>query len=225
MPLQFDDVIVDTDTRQLWRAGSLVHISPKAFELLTLLIERRPRPVPKSAIRERLWPGTFVSETNLPTLVGEIRAAIGDDARKPKFVRTLHGLGYAFEAVPHDSAAIHSAVNQPSAWLVAESRQIALYAGENVVGREGTGIIVLGSTTVSRRHARIVIDERGAAVEDLGSKNGTYLNDQRVTAPVPMVDGDQVRTGSLLFTFRLAGPATTTATRASRTTASGPSRR
>jgi pSer/pThr/pTyr-binding forkhead associated (FHA) protein len=43
---------------------------------------------------------------------------------------------------------------------------------------------------VSRRRARSVIDEKGAVVEDLGSKNGTFVNDQRVTAPTPVVEGD-----------------------------------
>lgn len=220
--LQFDDVTFNADTRQLWHAGRLVHLSPKAFDLLTLLIERRPQPVPKAAIRERLWPDTFVSETNLPTLVAEIREAIGDDARRPRFLRTLHGFGYAFEAVPHDATGERQpTADQPSGWLVAEGQQIALYAGENVLGREGAGIRVLSSTTVSRRHARIVIGER-VVVEDLESKNGTYVNDRRVTSPTPIVDGDRLRTGSLLFTFRLAGPATSTETQSSRGGPTGP---
>ena len=86
----------DAETRQLWRGEREFHLSPKAFDLLALLVARRPAAVSKIAIRELLWPDTFVSETNLPALVAEIRAALGDDAREPRFVRTLHRIGYAF---------------------------------------------------------------------------------------------------------------------------------
>ena len=96
MPLQFDDLTFDSDTRQLWVRGKEVRLSPKAFDLLALLIDQRPRVVSKAEIRERLWPGTFVSDSSLPSLVSEIREAIADRRRKPPLLRTLHGVGYAF---------------------------------------------------------------------------------------------------------------------------------
>ena len=103
-------------------------------------------------------------------------------------------------------------------WLVGAMAEIALFAGDNVLGREGPGVILLKSSTVSRRHARITIEADGAVVEDLGSKNGTYVNDQRVTRPTPVVDGSQVRIGSLLFTFRSAQPDGSTETLSSHST-------
>ena len=213
MRLQFDDVTFDPDTRQLWSGGKEVRVSPKAFDLLALLIERRPRAVSKAEIRERLWPGTFVSESSLPSLVSEIREAIADQRRKPRLLRTLHGIGYAFQAPDAPASREGSLVAAaPNGWLVGDVAEIALLAGDNILGREGAGIILLKSSTVSRRHARIAIDAGGAVVEDLGSKNGTYVNDRRVTTPVPVVEGDQVRLGSLLFTFRLSEPAHSTAT-------------
>lgn len=201
MRLTFDRLTFDFQSRQLWSDGAELHISPKAFELLALLIERRPDAVSKAEIRERLWPGTFVSDSSLPSLVSEIREAIGDHRRQPRLLRTLHGFGYAFQAT--DSAPeARSDATAPGGWLLGEVAEIALTTGENVLGREGPDMILIKSSTVSRRHARIVIDEKGAVVEDLGSKNGTFVNDQRVTAPTPVVEGDQVRIGSLLFTFR-----------------------
>ena len=96
MKVRFGDIRFDSDTRQLSRESRELHVSGKAFELLKLLLERRPNAVSKADIQEYLWPDTFLSETNLPSLVTEIREAIGDDARHPLFIRTLHGFGYAF---------------------------------------------------------------------------------------------------------------------------------
>lgn len=203
MRLQFDDLTFDDDTRQLWVRGEEIRLSPKAFDLLALLVARRPNAVSKTDIRGQLWPRTFVSESSLPSLVSEIRDAIGDSRRKPGFVRTVHRFGYAFQAesapMPHQAAA---AVSGPNAWLLGRTAEVALLPGENVLGREGDGIILMKSSTVSRRHARIVINAKGALIEDLKSKNGTFVNDRRVSGPTPVTEGDHVRIGSLLFTFR-----------------------
>lgn len=223
MPLHFDDLTFDRDTRQLRSGGEEVRLSPKAFDLLAFLIERRPRAVAKREIHERLWPGIFVSESNLPSLVSEIREAIEDSRREPRFLRTLHGYGYAFQG-PETTAAQEGALVglEPDGWLVGSTAEIALLPGDNVLGREGAGLILLKSSTVSRRHARISVRSDGASVEDLGSKNGTYVNDQRVNDPTPVVDGDQVRIGSLLFTFRASQPAGSTETLSSRSGRSAP---
>src|SRR5437762_12366202 len=100
MRLQFDDLTFDPDTRQVWAGGKEARLSPKAFDLLALLIARRPKAVSKADIRAHLWPGTYVSESNLPSLISEIRDAIADHRRKPGLLRTLHGFGYAFQAEP-----------------------------------------------------------------------------------------------------------------------------
>src|SRR5215213_873504 len=147
MRLQFDDLTFDSETRQLWTRGEEVRLSPKAFELLALLIARRPRAVSKADIREHLWPGTFVSESSLPSLVSEIREAIADHKRKPGLVRTLHRFGYAFQADP--SPAAQGAAAPLNAWLLGTTAEVALLPGENILGREGAGIILVKSSTVS----------------------------------------------------------------------------
>ena len=73
-------------------------------------------------------------------------------------------------------------------------------------------MILLRSTTVSRRHVRLVVGANSATVEDLGSKNGTYINDRRVTAATPLADGDRIRIGSLSFCFRVVVPSLSTET-------------
>lgn len=218
MRLQFDDLAFDSDTRQVWIGRKEARLSPKAFDLLALLIVRRPKAVSKAEIREHLWPGTFVSDSNLPSLISEIRDAIADHRREPGLLRTLHGFGYAFQAEQGSAGPqLTPASAVPNGWLVGSTAEVALLAGENIIGREGEGVILVKSSTVSRKHARIAIDASGAVVEDLGSKNGTYVNDRRINAPTPVVDGDQVRIGSLLFTFRLTQGNETTETQSSRT--------
>jgi hypothetical protein len=215
--LQFDDLTFDSETRQLFAGAKEIRLSPKAFDLLALLIERRPRVVSKADIRGHLWPDTYVSESSLPSLVSEIRDAIADHRRKPGLVRTVHRFGYAFQAErsPEPLPGVPPG-GGPNAWLLGTTAEVALLPGENILGREGDGIILVKSSTVSRRHARIVIDAKGGVVEDLGSKNGTYVNDRRIGGPTPVADGDQVRIGSLLFTFRLAQASESTETQSSR---------
>jgi hypothetical protein len=218
MTLHFAHFSCDIASRQLWVRGREAHLSPKAFELLALLIERRPHAVSKQDIRERLWPGTFVTESNLPTLISEIREALGDTGKNPRIIRTLHRIGYAFQAAPLPARGPAALVATPHGWLLGPAAEIALFDGENVLGREGSGVILLKSGTVSRRHARLTIDDQRAVLEDLGSKNGTYVNDERVNGPTLVAEGDQVRIGSLLFTFRSAQRTATTETQSGRGT-------
>ena len=92
----FGDFVLDLDTHELVRAGTPVSLSPKAFQLLGILVENHPKALSKAELQDRLWPGTFVVEKNLTNLVSEIREALGDDPVHPRFIRTVHRFGYAF---------------------------------------------------------------------------------------------------------------------------------
>lgn len=210
MRIAFGDVALDLDGRQLLRAGKEVRLSPKAFQLLELLVSERPRALAKSEIRERLWPNTFVSESSLTDLVTTLRGALHDSARKPRCVRTVHGFGYAFcgEAV-EGSASPPVGPRAARLRLFLDDREIALREGENVLGRVDEGIAWLESPTVSRRHARIVVADGKATLEDLGSKNGTYLRGRPLTSPSRLSDGDEILLGRVRMTFRVLPPDST----------------
>ena len=92
MRLPFGPYLLDLESRQLLRGADVVHLSPKAFELLGVLISHRPKALSKGELQERLWPKTFVVEKNLANLIGEIREAIGDDPSNPQFIRTRSSL-------------------------------------------------------------------------------------------------------------------------------------
>ena len=211
----FANVRVDPASHQVWRDGHEVHLTAKAFELLLLLAARRPHVVSKGEIRAILWPDTFVSDTNLPALITEIRTALGDDARHARFVRTVHKHGYAFGAlVDTEGQSTDPSLVKARWWLVRDQEQIPLFDGENVLGREGQGITIVRSATVSRRHARIRVGTDQMTIEDLGSKNGTFVADEPVTDIRRLAAGDRVRLGSVLFTLMPArtGPTLTKST-------------
>ena len=185
-----------------------MHLEPKALDLLELLIARRPEAVSKMEIQRALWPDTFVSESSLTGLVAQVRKALADDRRQERFLRTVHGFGYAFigEVAMGGGEAAASA----SARLVWEDAVFPLPPGDHVLGRSEEAQIRIEAPGVSRLHARIVVTDDGAAIEDLASKNGTFVGETRLDGPTPLHDGDHIRLGRQLVVFRRAGSAART---------------
>ncbi|MFM8533156.1 MAG: transcriptional regulator, partial [Acidimicrobiia bacterium] len=95
--IRFGRFHFDPSARLLQVDGAAVHLTAKATDLLSLLASRQPDAVAKKDIHKVLWPETFVSDVSLTTLVFELRTALGESARRPRFVRTVHGYGYAFQ--------------------------------------------------------------------------------------------------------------------------------
>jgi eukaryotic-like serine/threonine-protein kinase len=93
---RFGSFELDPAQRQLRRDGSEMHVTPKAFDLLALLIDAAPRVVRKSELHERLWPTTFVADATLAGLVKELRRALDDRDPERPVIRTAHRVGYAF---------------------------------------------------------------------------------------------------------------------------------
>ena len=205
MRLHFDDVTLDLDARQVFRAGREQAVVAKVFDLLALLVGSRPRALSKAEIRDHLWPRTFTSESNLTSLVSCLRDALGDEARSPRFIRTVHGFGYAFcgTATPSADRSGPSARAPARFRLFLDDREITLREGENILGRGDESVVALESPTVSRRHARILIAGGRATLEDLASKNGCFAGGRRIRASVPLEDGDEIRIGRVRLTFRI----------------------
>jgi DNA-binding winged helix-turn-helix (wHTH) protein len=208
MILRFGRFTLDAQARQLTLNGREVRLPPKAFDLLLVLIERRPSVVDKATLRERLWPGTHVVEASLSNLVAEIRALTGSAGTA--LVRTVHGVGYAFAGIVEEVAEPAQQPERvpPPCWLVWRDRLLPLAPGENLVGRDRGSAVWIDESGVSRRHAciRVTADERtgatGATVEDLNSTNGTFVRGRAVVAAAPLTDGDKVRIGPEVLVFR-----------------------
>jgi DNA-binding winged helix-turn-helix (wHTH) protein len=210
---RFGEFTLDVRTRRLLHGEQELHLSPKAFALLTMLVENRAQAMSKADLQQNLWPTTYVLETNLAGLVAEIRHVLEDSADEPRFIRTVQRFGYWFVGdVLEQGTQVGDATAPTRYWLLWDTRQIPLNQGENVLGRAPDAAVWIDAPGISRNHARVCLDGTAATVEDLGSKNGTYLNGNPVLAPAELKDGDQIRLGSVLMTFRIPPPAGSTET-------------
>ncbi len=194
----FGEYELDLGSRELLRNSVGVHLTPKAFQLLELLVERQPNAVSKAEIHGRLWPSTFVTEVNLPSLALELRHALGDDPHRPRYVRTVRGFGYALcrQGAPEAASSSHDELR-----LISGDREIRLEPGENILGRSRK-TAWLRSSRVCPRHARVLVTEDSVEIEDLGSRGGTFLSDERISGPTRLTAGDEIRLGDVKFVFR-----------------------
>jgi DNA-binding winged helix-turn-helix (wHTH) protein len=199
----FGDCNLDGKSHTLRRKGHVIHLTPKAFELLKLLLERHPAVVSKQEIMEHLWPGTFVSEANIPNLIAEIREASGDSSDQPRYIRTVHRLGYAFYAkvnIVNEDAQDSGRSSLFS--LIIDGRESRLIEGDNIIGRGEKCQVIVNSSTVSRRHTRIRVGRDVALVSDLNSKNGTFVRGTRIQGLYHVKDGDEIQIGEIKMIFR-----------------------
>lgn len=208
MRLNCGDWTIDNERRQVVRAGTHLRIEPKAFELLWVLISERPKALSKAELLQRVWRDVMVTDASLTRLVRHLRAALGDDARAPRYVRTIPRFGYAFcgEASEPDERVI------APCRLVGREGHLLLCRAHNVIGRATHDVRSLDDPSVSRRHASIVVDGSNVWIEDLGSKNGTFVGTDRVEGRRQLRDGDRVRFGLVAFVFKLSPPTSATRT-------------
>jgi DNA-binding winged helix-turn-helix (wHTH) protein len=197
---RFDDFTFDCASRLLLRREVPQHLSPKALQLLQLLLQSRPRALSREELYDKLWPATFVCETNLAGVVNELRRALGDDARAAQYIRTVHGFGYAFcgQVSSSGSGAVPLI---PVAILLAEGRSQQLYEGDNAVGRSLDGRVVLNNSSVSRRHAIVRVVDGEIWIEDLNSKNGTYIDGEKITSATLVTRESRIAFGGVTATI------------------------
>ncbi|HSC27443.1 MAG TPA: winged helix-turn-helix domain-containing protein [Vicinamibacterales bacterium] len=220
MKIAFGEFTLDWDRHQLLRSGSPVHLSPKGLDLLRILLESRPRAMSKTELHERIWPGTFISDATLTSLVAELRRCLEDKAARPRFVRTVHRFGYAFCGEARELGEAQAIEPRAASyWLTWDTGQAALRDGENILGRDRDATVWFDSVDVSRRHARISIAGGEAVLEDLASKNGTSLRGIPVSTPSRLANGDQIALGSVIVTFHASAADASTVTKAPETRA------
>jgi DNA-binding winged helix-turn-helix (wHTH) protein len=197
MRYAFGDFVLDVGTRQLLQAGREVPLGPKGFELLEILLRCRPQAVSRTRLTAALWPSSHVGPTSLHVLASQVRAALADDADTPRWIRTVPRFGYAFAgpASEEPAAAPRAPAGDVRTRLVFDDAEIDLADGAHVIGREEGVAVRIDTPGVSRRHARLVITGAEAVLEDLGSKNGTFVRDERLSAPRVLKDGDVVHLG------------------------------
>jgi DNA-binding winged helix-turn-helix (wHTH) protein len=201
MRLKFGDCVLDLSARQLERAGEAIPLEPKMYELLEVLIKRRPAVVTNNELDELLWPNVYVARTSLTRLVSELRDALGDTPRDSRIIRTVYKTGYSFCA---EVTTLSPAQFRPAMFEVVWMKQsLPLPDGEHIAGRDAECSLVVDGTTVSRQHARLTVTRGAVMIEDLASTNGTHVNGKRISAPTRLTPGDEFALGSEVLRVRL----------------------
>lgn len=208
--LRFEGYLLDLERLQLLHDGAELHLSPKAFQLLRMLVENAPRVLSKKQLYDAIWPDTFVDGSNLAGLIAELRNALNDRQRPKKLIRTVHRIGYSFTGQVQRDEDHTLEPSLRSFRLLWGGREVALHNGETLLGRDPDATVRIDDATVSRYHARIRIDNAAATIEDLGSKNGTKVSGQRVDRRFGLSDGDCIDLGSVRMTFRSVAQAPST---------------
>ena len=210
MRFTFDVWTLDADRRLLLRGADPVSLSPKAFDLLKLLAEHHERAFSKAELHQHLWPDTFVSDGSLTILIAEIRQVLQDDADRPRFIRTVRRFGYGFCAPVVKTAATPPFSGSRSAWVIWGNRSMAISEGETILGRALDATLRFDVPGVSRLHARLSVGGATVVVEDLGSRNGTYVRGEKISGRAALADGDELRIGPVSVIVRLVSPDSST---------------
>ncbi len=201
-------------------AGRPAFQGGSSIETMIAILQEDPPPIPaprcparlERIIRRCLEKGPeerFQSARDLMYALEDLLAAAAEeknlrDAREPPSRRTqTGGVEKRGTIAPEDDSGFS---------LILRNREVPLRKGETLLGR-GRGVTIrLQQKGVSRRHARIWIRDGEATIEDLGSKNGTYLRGERIASPARAVDGDEIRLGSVAATLRMTPATGSTAT-------------
>jgi DNA-binding winged helix-turn-helix (wHTH) protein len=215
MAYRFGPFLYDPVSRGLLKDGAEIPLTHKSRELLLLFLHNPGKLLPREEIVEKVWPDVAVTDDAVRFQVAELRKALGD--RGDAFIQTIRREGYRWEAPVRPAAdrpvrpvvSDGSPLPPPRFRLVLETREVQLLEGENLIGRDPDGALWIDHASVSRRHARIVVAGGKATVEDLDSKNGTFLGGKRIEKKTTLADGDQVRIGPETMVFRAASSATT----------------
>jgi DNA-binding winged helix-turn-helix (wHTH) protein len=190
----FDAFVLDCAAGELRREAETIELRPKVYSLLVFLLENHGRLILKEELLDSLWGDVHVGEGSLNRTVTDLRHALGDDPREPRLIETVPRRGYKF--IGNVTELGTRAPDRLSEFvLIFSDRVMPLRAGENVIGRTPECDVQIIGPSVSRRHARLVISAQGAVLEDLGSMNGTYVGDRRISASTKVQDGDEIRIG------------------------------
>jgi len=211
-PFRLGDWFVEPALNRISRDGSSYQLPLKVMDVLVFLAEHAGTTMPKRHIIDVVWRTEFITENTLTQAIADLRRVLGDNARDPQFIETITKRGYRLIAeveIFDDAAPITPTTGLPCA-LVVDRQESTLVAGDNLIGRATDVVVRLESEEVSRHHADIHVSLDGATLEDLGSKNGTFLWGSRVEGPTPLKDGDEITIGPVVLTFRVLSSLATT---------------
>jgi DNA-binding winged helix-turn-helix (wHTH) protein len=191
------------------RGREVVRVPPRAMQVLLCLVDRGGQVVTKRQLIDAVWDEECVTEGALTRCVAILRRILGDDAGQPRYVENVPRRGYRLvmpTRPPSDDREAACGSRPSSCWLSFGQRRFDLAEGENVIGRAQDAAVHIDHKNVSRHHARIRVAGARATVEDLGSRNGTFLGGRRLETACDLHDGDAIGIGSVTLVFRVFNP-------------------
>jgi len=195
---------VDPTLDRISRDGREVRLRPRAMDVLTVLALAAGKLVSKRELIDAVWRTEFVSDHALTQVIAELRAALGDDAGSPTFIENVPRRGYRLVASvtpAAESVVSNHGVSMPFK-LETDEGTCSLSQGQNVIGRTDEADICIDKTEVSRCHAMITVQGTTAVIEDLGSKNGTYVNGRQLDGAATLNNGDEIWIGRSVARMR-----------------------
>jgi DNA-binding winged helix-turn-helix (wHTH) protein len=216
---RFGGFELDLMAYALRRGDVRVKLEKVPMDMLILLVRKAGTLVGRDEIGAVLWkPDVFLErDAAINTAIRKVRRALGDVVEQPQFVETVVGKGYRFIAPVEPRTArpgSSSARWRPafsSCVLTRGKREYTLDTGENVIGRDPAAQVYVNHASISRRHARISISAHQAVLEDLDSRNGTFVDGRRVEGPLEIRDGAIIGLGPITLTFVVVSAPRTTA--------------
>jgi DNA-binding winged helix-turn-helix (wHTH) protein len=203
-PFRIGDWLVEPSLSRVSRGDEQVQLELKAMDVLVCLARHAGELVTRQQLVDEVWKAEFISDNTLTHAIAELRHALGDDARHPSYIETIHRRGYRMLAPVADLEPARAVPAPTTARfrILLEGAEVPLAEGENVIGRDPEAAVSIDSPRVSRRHARIVVEGDVAMLEDLGSKNGTSLNGERIECQARLAHGDEIRLGRHIARLR-----------------------
>lgn len=183
---------------ELRRDNIVLTMRPKCFDLLVYLALHPDRLITVTELLEHVWRGVVVNEGTVTRTVAELRFALAEDAEHPKYIETVSRRGYKFIAnVRRQRRGIRSdrSDEMPCFALVHEGQEFPLWDGEHLIGRGPDVAVPLFGPAVSRHHARVIASGESLTLEDLSSRNGTFVNGILAAGSVALYTGDEIRIG------------------------------
>jgi DNA-binding winged helix-turn-helix (wHTH) protein len=193
----FGPFTLDPSSVELHRGDKKISLRPKCFDLLVYFLEHPGRLITKDELLQNIWNDVIVSEGTINRTVTALRSALDDDADNPTYIETVSRRGYKFVSKVEGSAAplVESLDKTADFALIHNKREYPLRHGEHLIGRGQDVAIPLYGSAISRHHARVTVSGSTVTLEDLGSRNGTYVNGKRAVGSVALQSGDEIGIG------------------------------
>jgi DNA-binding winged helix-turn-helix (wHTH) protein len=191
----FGPFILDARSIELRRDGEIVPLRPKCFDLLVYFAENPGRLITKDELLQSIWSDVIVNEGTINRTVTSVRSSLSDDADNPRYIETVSRRGYKFIATVETQSEVAAIPESADFALIYNEKEFPLRDGVHLVGRAADAAVPLYGSAISRHHARIVVTGPSVTIEDLESRNGTFVNGVAVRGVVALHSGDEISIG------------------------------